>query len=183
MRNMQKIGKIGYYAFLGFLGVIAFSIAASVLPITGNYKILVVQSGSMEPAIKTGAVVIVKPADVYSIGDVITFGSITKTTPPTSHRILDMEVSEGQISYITKGDANEDPDGKPVAKMDVVGRVLFSMPFLGYVIDFARKPLGFALIIGIPAVVIVGDEVRKIVLEVKKLRSKKTAIAHETHKD
>ena len=163
--------------------MIAFAIAASVLPITGNYKILVVQSGSMEPAIKTGAVVIVKPADTYSIGNVITFGPITKTKAPTSHRILDMEVVEGRISYITKGDANEDPDGKPVVEKDVLGKVLFSLPYLGFVIDFARKPLGFALIIGIPAVVIVGDEIRKIVVEVKKLRNKKTAIIHETHED
>ena len=166
--------KIGYYVFLGFLGVIAFAIAASVLPITGNYKILVVQSGSMEPAIKIGAVVIVKPAGTYSIGDVITFGPVTKTKAPTSHRILDMEVVEGQISYITKGDANEDPDGRRVAEKDVLGKVLFSLPYMGYVIDFARKPLGFLLIIGIPAAVIMGDEIRKIIVEIKKMRSKKS---------
>jgi len=177
--------KIGYYVFLGFLGVIAFAIAASVLPITGNYKILVVQSGSMEPAIKTGSLVIVKPANKYSIGDIITFGPVTKTKPPTSHRILDMEVVEGQISYITKGDANEDPDNKRVVEKDVLGKVLFALPYMGYVIDFARKPLGFVLIIGIPAVVIVGDEIRKIVVEVKKLRSKRTKsiVEDEAHKN
>ena len=177
--------KIGYYVFLGFLGLIAFAIAASVLPITGNYKILVVQSGSMEPAIKTGALVIVKPADTYSIGDVGTFGSVTAKKAPTSHRILDMEVVEGQISYITKGDANEDADPRRVAEKDVLGKVLFSLPYMGYVIDFARKPLGFLLIIGIPAVVIVGDEIRKIVVEVKKMRNKKTKsiVGHETHKN
>ena len=173
MRDMQKLGKIGYYTFIGFLGVIAFAIAASVLPITGNYKILVVLSGSMEPDIKTGAVVLVKPVSEYSVGDVITFGPVTKTKPPTTHRIVDVEVQSGSMLYVTKGDANEDPDGRPVAEKDVLGKVLFSVPYFGFVIDFARKPLGFALIIGVPAAVIIGDEIRKIFVETKSIIKRK----------
>ena len=178
---MQKIGKIGYYTFLGFLGLIAFAIAATVLPITGNYKILVVLSGSMEPAIKTGSVVIVKPASEYSVGDIITFGPVTKTKPPTTHRIVDVEVQAGSVVYVTKGDANEDSDGRSVAGKDVLGKILFSVPYFGYVIDFARKPLGFALIIGVPAAIIIGDEVRKIFVETRQIirRKKVSAQSHE----
>ena len=119
--------------------------------------------------------------DTYSIGEVITFGSVSKTKAPTSHRILDMEVSAGQISYITKGDANEDADGKPVSEKDVIGKVLFSVPYFGFVIDFARKPLGFILIIGVPAAIIVGDEIRKIFVETKKIvrRKKNSVQPHE----
>lgn len=170
---IQKLGKIGYYLFLGFLGVIALAIISTILPIPGNFQVLVVQSGSMEPAVRTGALVVVKPTSEYRIGEVITFGPVTKTKPPTSHRIVDMEVAAGQISYVTKGDANEDADPKPVAEQDVLGKVLVSAPYLGYVLDLARQPGGFLLIIGIPALVIVGDEMRKIIVEVKKLRSKK----------
>ncbi|MCD5396329.1 MAG: signal peptidase I [Candidatus Pacebacteria bacterium] len=85
-------------------------LVVSLLPLPGNYKILVVQSGSMEPSIKTGSVVVVKPASDYKVGDVITFGPFSKTKPPTAHRIYQIKEKNGQIVYITKGDANNSPD-------------------------------------------------------------------------
>ncbi|HEY4509643.1 MAG TPA: signal peptidase I [Candidatus Paceibacterota bacterium] len=165
--------KIGYYLFIGFLGVIALTILASIFPITGNYKILVVQSGSMEPGIPVGSTVVVKPAAEYNVGDVITFGPVTKTKPPTTHRIVGIKGEQGNVSYVTKGDANEDSDPRAVAKKDVLGKVLFSAPYFGYIIDFARKPLGFILIIGLPAAVIIGDEIRKIFAETKRMLRKR----------
>ena len=158
--------KIIYYIVIAFIAVIAILLIVSVLPITGNFKVMTVLSGSMEPAIKTGSVVIVKPTDNYKIGEIITFGEISKTKSPITHRIYDMKVIEGRISYITKGDANNAPDQREVSEREVVGKVLFSIPYLGYAVDFAQKPLGFALIILIPAVIIIGDEVRKIWREV-----------------
>ena len=172
---MQKLGKIGYYAFLGFLGVIAFTIAASVLPISGNFELLVVQSGSMEPAIKTGGLVVVKPAAEYNVGDIITFGTGTRKATVITHRIYEKEVDNGRISYVTKGDANDSSDSNKVLKEDVIGKVLFSVPFFGYVVDFAKTPMGFAFIIGVPAAIIIGDEIRKIFVETKRIMKKKNA--------
>ena len=168
----MKLLRIIYYIFIILIVAIALLLIVSVLPITGNYKLMIVQSGSMEPAIRMGSLVIVKPCDDYEIGDVITFGKITKTETPTTHRIHDIKVNEGKILYITKGDANEDPDGKEVPEREVFGKVLFSIPYFGYAVDFAKKPLGFALIIIIPAVVIIFDEVKKIYAEIKKKKIK-----------
>jgi hypothetical protein len=53
-----------------------------------------------------------------------------------------------------------------------MGKVLFDVPFAGYAINFARKPIGFAIIIIIPALVIIGDEVKKIISEIKKKSEK-----------
>ena len=75
--------------------------------------------------------------------------------------------------YKTKGDANDDPDVREVREGEVIGKVLFSIPFLGYMIDFAKKPIGFGLLIIIPAVIVMFDEVRKIWREVKKMRTKR----------
>ena len=158
--------------FVAFIVVVALLLIVSVLPITGNYKIMTVISGSMEPAIKTGSVVIVKPASDYKIGDVITFGPYSRTKAPTTHRIYDMKIEGGNPVYITKGDVNNAPDAREIQKKDVVGKVLFDVPFVGYAVDFAKKPLGFALIIIVPAVIIIGDEIKKIYGEIKK---KKTA--------
>ena len=168
----MKIFKIIYYIFLAFIGVIALLLIVSVFPITGNYKLMIVQSGSMTPAIKMGSVVVAKPAENYQIGDVITFGPYTRTQAPTTHRIYDIKVTDGNPVYITKGDANNAPDQREITKRDIVGKVLFSIPYLGYAVDFAKRPLGFSLIIIVPAALIIIDEIKNIYGEIKKKKPK-----------
>jgi signal peptidase len=168
----MKILKVIYYIFLVFIVLVAVLLIVSVFPIPGNYKIMIVQSGSMAPAIKMGSIVGVKPADDYKIGDVITFGPMTKTKAPTSHRIYDIKVVDGQPVYITKGDANNAPDQREITKREIIGKVLFDVPYLGFAVEFAKKPLGFALIIIVPAGIIVYDEVKNIIREIRKTREK-----------
>ena len=136
---------------------------------------MIVQSGSMTPAIKMGSVVVAKPAENYQIGDVITFGPYTRTQAPTTHRIYDIKVTDGNPVYITKGDANNAPDQREITKRDIVGKVLFSIPYLGYAVDFAKKPLGFALIIIVPAALIIFDEIKNIYNEIKKKKTESVA--------
>jgi len=169
----KKIFKIVYYIFIAFIVVIAILLIVSVFPITGNYKLMTVQSGSMTPAIKMGSIVMTKPMEDYKIGDVISFTNPRERQEPISHRIVDLEVIEGKTFYITKGDANEDPDPRRVAKGEIMGKVLFNVPFLGYAVDFAQKPIGFALIILVPAAIIIGDEIKKIYGEIKKKKTNK----------
>jgi signal peptidase len=120
-----------------------------------------------------GSVVMVKPAADYKIGDVITFGPYSKTKAPTTHRIYDIKVTGGEPIYITKGDANNAPDARELQKKDILGKVLVSVPYVGYAVDFAKKPMGFALIIIVPAAIIIYDEIRKIIneMKIKKLTS------------
>jgi signal peptidase len=166
--TFDKVFSVVYYLFLGVLGVIALLLIFSIAPIPGNYSVMIVKSGSMEPGIRTGSVVAVKPADEYRIGDVITFR--TGRDEPTTHRIVEIRNENGSESYVTKGDANNAPDSSAVRENEIIGKVLFSVPYAGYAVDVARKPIGFVLIIVIPALIIIGDEVRKIFLEVKRMR-------------
>ncbi len=174
-KKMNKILKIISYVFLGAVILVVLLLVFSILPITGNYKILTVLSGSMEPSIKTGSVVIVKPVSVanYKIGDIITFGPMTKTKPPTTHRIVEMKVAQGNVIYLTKGDANNAPDARELLQKDVIGKVLLDMPYIGYAVAGAQKPWGFAALIILPALIIVGDQVKKIWLEAAKIRKNK----------
>ncbi|MBU0546873.1 signal peptidase I [Patescibacteria group bacterium] len=164
----MEIFKIIYSTLIAFIAIIALLLIVSILPITGNIKFMTVISGSMEPAIKIGSVVMVKPANDYNIGDVITFGQVTKTKAPTSHRIYDIKVVDGQPVYITKGDTNNAPDAREVPKKEVLGKVMFSVPYLGYAVNSAKQPLGFAVIIITPALIIIFDEVKNIYGEIKK---------------
>jgi signal peptidase len=164
----SKIFKSIYYIFIALVVAVALLLIVSTFPIAGNFKVLTVISGSMEPAIGTGSVVVVKPESDYKIGDVITFGPYSKTKAPTTHRIHDIKVVEGQVVYITKGDANNAPDPREIQKKDVVGKVLFSVPLVGYIVYFAKQPLGLALIIIVPAVIIIFDEIKNIYGEIKR---------------
>jgi len=168
----MKIFKIIYYIVIAFIALVAVLLVVSIFPITGNFKIMIVQSGSMQPVIKMGSIVAIRPVDDYKIGDVITF-QIAKNKEPVTHRIYDIKVVGGEPKYITKGDANNAPDQREVSQREVIGKVLFDIPYLGYVVNFAQKPIGFSLIIIIPALVIIFDEARKIYNEIKKKKAKK----------
>ncbi|MCA9355784.1 signal peptidase I [Candidatus Kaiserbacteria bacterium] len=164
---MKLLFKIGYYTLalvvLGF-GALLLLMQTAILP---GYEVRIVQSGSMEPAIPIGSLVVVKKFERYEVGDVITFGGDFASSLPTTHRIISDSISEGKLSYETKGDANATPDEKLVDVDSVRGKVILSLPFLGYLLDFARQPLGFALLIGIPAGFIAFEEIGNIVAEVR----------------
>lgn len=131
----------------------------------------------MEPAVKVGSIVIIKPVSQYKVGDVVTFGGKKDGEIPTTHRIVSERVSDGEVVYSTKGDANEDNDPSEIRESEVIGKVLFSVPYVGYIINFARKPIGIVLIILIPALFIIYDEVMKIVREIKTLKRDKEKIS------
>ena len=169
----MKIFNLVYNIFCGILLVVVLLLIFSVFPITGNFKILMVQSGSMEPTIQTGSVVFVKPAKDYKINDIITFGQATKTKAQTTHRIVDIKVQASEPIYTTRGDANNGPDQKEITKKEIIGKVLFHIPYLGYAVSFAKTKLGFILIIAVPALAIIIDEAFKIKNEIKKKQNSK----------
>lgn len=172
---MEKTFKIFYRTFyIAIIAIIALLLFA-LFPIKGNYQIKIVKSGSMEPDIKTGSVVVIKPSDNYAVGDVVTFSKDTKKDIPTTHRIISSRAVEGVILFGTKGDANEDNDTSEIRQSDIHGKVLFDVPFFGYIIDLARKPLGFAILIILPAFIVIYDEGVKIFREVKKMRALRQA--------
>lgn len=159
-----------YYGFVIVLIAAGGALLAMQTPVMGGTELKIVRSGSMEPAIMTGAVVVIRPADVYNVGDVITFGADTKTQVPTTHRVVEKTGEGSRAIYHTKGDANETPDGNPVKHNDIIGKVAFSAPYAGFVLDFARQPLGFVLLIAVPAAAVILDELWTIWREFAKRR-------------
>lgn len=153
------------------IAIIALLLIISIFPITGNYKVMIVQSGSMEPTIKTGSIVAVKPASSYNVGDVITFGPTPKGKIPTTHRIVAETIKNGMEAYTTKGDSNDTADLKEVLQKDVLGKVYVSVPFVGYALTAAKEPIGFLILIVVPALLILFDEGKKIFVEIKKMKS------------
>ncbi len=167
---MRYLSTTLYIFFVAAIVGMAGLFVISLLPIPGNIQIKVVKSGSMEPTILTGSIIAVLPGTQYAVGDIITFGEDTGKQIPTTHRIIGVSGEGAAATFTTQGDANEDPDQDPVARSEIIGKVLFTAPYAGYVLDFARQPLGFTLMIGIPAGIIILDELLRIFTEVKKIR-------------
>lgn len=98
-----------------------------------RFRLYVVLSGSMEPALKTGGVILtdLKEKDA-EVGDVITFQKDERTV---THRVAG-KTDEG---YLTKGDANEEIDRSFTAFDEVLGTVVFYVPYLGYGIVWIQE--------------------------------------------
>lgn len=179
---MKTLSAILYY--LALTGVIALAVLlfATKVPVFGPMQAKIVQSGSMEPTIHTGALVLITPADSYAVGDIVTFGPDTSTQIPTTHRLVATSGSGAAQVFTTQGDANEDPDSLPISVADIHGKVRMNIPYLGYVLDFARQPLGFVALVGIPAILIISEELSKIYRELKNNRRNRTAhVQDQTH--
>jgi signal peptidase len=167
------IQKIFYAVLVAAILAMIGLFVASLIQIPGHIEIKIVKSGSMEPAIKTGSIVFIKPESAYVVGDVITFGEDSKTAIPTTHRIIAIRQSAGATYYTTKGDANNAPEQNETEKNNVIGKVMFTLPYAGYILNFAKQPIGFSLLIGLPAGIIAVNEIIAIWAETKKMFGKK----------
>ncbi len=170
---IEKIGRILYGAIFAFLIVIGGLVAISVLNIPGNFKLFTVQSGSMEPAIKQGSIVIIKPAKKYNKGDIITTREPANPKVSLTHRVFAVKNKAGKTFYVTKGDANKSPDTEERPKENVLGKALFSVPYLGYPVAFAKTRDGLIFLVVIPATLIIYSELITIKNEVQKLLKKR----------
>ncbi|NIM45378.1 MAG: signal peptidase I [Nitrososphaeria archaeon] len=107
-----------------------------------------VASGSMRPALETGDLVIIQGVPATSIHkeDIIAFESpseyerenvtrIWQFTVYTVHRVVKAQsFPNGTILFTTKGDDNDNVDSRPVPDYCVHGRVIYRIPYLGYII-------------------------------------------------
>jgi len=182
VRLLKTLTNFIYWLAIIVLVLIAAATAFSVSKAPGGYRAFVVQSGSMQPAIKAGSVVLVGPQKEYKKDDVITFlfnpkANLKDVKSTVTHRIAEVHSDEDQISFTTKGDANDSPDREKISEGQVLGQVLFSIPYLGHVVAFTKTQTGFIVLIVIPATLIIYSELASIKKEIQRLlleRKKKT---------
>jgi signal peptidase I len=122
-----------------------------------GYQLKTVLSGSMEPTFKTGSIIAVEPVeDPASLkkDDVITY--MQEGGDLVTHRIVEVINNNNQIMYQTKGDNNEDLDSQPVLSQNVVAKYTgVTIPYLGYLIDFAKSSKGMAVLLITPGVLLI----------------------------
>jgi signal peptidase len=153
---------------LGILAMAFFFLAPHFLGI----NFFTVYGGSMMPAIPIGSVVAVKSVEVSTIkvGDIIAFRAGTEANKVVTHRVVEVSIEDGALSFHTAGDSNTNPDGNAVPAQNVVGSVWFYVPFLGYLSSFIITKLGFVLLVLLPGILVDVMEVRNIIAEIRSMR-------------
>jgi signal peptidase len=179
------------------LGLIAIAIIALML-LFGLFILIapnsgwdseIVLSGSMEPALKTGGVIVTRPVELddIGIGDIILF---ERGEELIAHRVIDVWREDdgfGHPWFETKGDANEDPDpGLVSSDGETMNSVVFHVPYMGYFASFLKNRLAFLVLFGVPGLILVamyGGDIRKGIAEVKAKRKAEAAAAAEGGQD
>ena len=118
-------------------------------------QVFAILSGSMEPTYHVGAVIYVKQASEgdIAVGDALTFMLDEDTV--VTHRVIEVVQDDNGTSYRTQGDANETPDGSLVNYKNVIGKPVFTIPYLGYVASYVQSPPGMYVAIAACAVILI----------------------------
>lgn len=172
MEKFKTITKVIYNIIFVLLLVSASFILLTTYNVIPGFNFYVVMSGSMEPEIHIGSVVGIKEQEEYKEDDVVTVQMPYAQNETYTHRIIEVrepEESNEDTTFITKGDANETADGDPVSQDQILGKVFVSIPLIGYLVSFAKKPMGFIILVILPTVIIAASEINSIKEEGKKI--------------
>ena len=142
---------------LGTFGVI-------VAPSLVGGRSLTVMSGSMEPALGVGDIVInskVSPTDVR-VGDIVTFSDPEGTGKLITHRVRRVRIADGTAHVVTKGDNTNAVERWDIPASGSFGRVEFRVPLLGFLVFWLHGPLARLGLIVVPALLLAGFELWRI---------------------
>ena len=149
-------------------------------------QVYTVLSGSMEPNYHVGSIIYVKEVDpaTLQVGDAISF-MISDNTVAT-HRIVEVLPDENNPSVIrfrTKGDNNDIEDTNPVHCNNVLGKVVGTIPLLGYVSDFVQNPPGTYITLGAAAILVLAVFLPDIIGGIRDLKDETKPEPEQTAMD
>jgi signal peptidase I len=121
-----------------------------------GYRSLTVVSGSMEPTLDVGDVVIVRPLAPTNlrVGDVVTFRDPTDEDLLITHRVRALRIANGQVGVTTKGDANNTEERWTVPVDGSVGLVRYQVHRLGFALAWAASRTGRLALVVVPVLVL-----------------------------
>ncbi|MTH52390.1 signal peptidase I [Bacillus mangrovi] len=153
----QTLSLLLFILLLAMVVLVISSKASGGAPEFFGYQLKTVLSGSMEPGIKTGSIIAVKTGGNmkrFEPGDVITFKM--NETDLATHRVVEKRTSGEAVIYTTKGDHNKNADSEPVLAENVTAQFTgFTVPYIGYGIEYAKSKEGNALLFIVPGLMLI----------------------------
>lgn len=151
------------------------------VPKIGGYCPLIVLTGSMEPEIMDGDLIIVKQIDGedVAVGDVIAFFDPESTSGSIlTHRVIEVLDEDGTRSFRTKGDANNAEDRLPVPVEELVGIYKTRIAGAGNAAMFMQSTAGLVICVILPVILFVGyDLIRRRRYEIENQRDTAALLA------
>ncbi len=132
------------------------------VPKIGGFCPLIVLTGSMEPEISSGDLIIVKQIDGADVkeNDVIAFFDPDGNGQSIlTHRVVGITEKDGQTAFYTKGDANNTDDRLPVTADKLVGSYKFRIRGMGNVAMFMQTTTGLIVCVVLPLILLVGYDI------------------------
>ncbi len=135
------------------LVVSMISRATGKTPTLFGYSLFRVSSGSMEPELGIGDIILVQKFEGNNLnkGDIVTYVATDgeMSGKLITHRVVKEPYEEnGETYLVTKGDANQDDD-KPAKLSRIEGKLIIKIGFLKYLFDFFVTPWGLIAIIAL----------------------------------
>ncbi len=127
----------------------ATALGVALYPTVTGGQALAVLSGSMTPGLPVGGMVFTREVDpaAVEVGDVITFQHPSEPTALVTHRVIAVDTSTGAPVFTTKGDANDDPDRRPVPASAVQGELAIDVPEIGRLVALLHSPKGVGVLV------------------------------------
>jgi signal peptidase I len=163
-KKLKHFLQSKFYYFL--ISVYLFYILIIII-FSNNFGILTSYtniSKSMGSAIPLGSVVVVRSFPAYQVDDIISYyAQVNEQETVVTHRITAI----GGNVYLTKGDANMLADRELVRPRLIIGKVILTIPYLGYILYLSKSTLGVIFTILSPALIIIFLEAMKILSYLK----------------
>lgn len=125
LNRIVSIFLVALLLFAGYVFITVMRAGKDKVPTVFGYGFLQVATGSMEPTIPAGALIIVRETDAsqVQVGDIITFYSLDPQimNMPNTHRVTEIQKKYGDPVFITKGDATPTEDPFPVYPERLIG--------------------------------------------------------------
>jgi signal peptidase len=157
----RALARFCIYMVVGFG---AGMLVAAAAPAAFGLRPFTVLSGSMEPALDTGDMVVdsqIAPADARP-GDIVTFKAPNGGGRMITHRLREVSIAGGTAHMTTKGDANDTTETWTVPANGKIGRVAYRLPKLGYALSITHGRNGKLLFIVLPALLFCALELVRI---------------------
>jgi signal peptidase len=145
----RRLGFSRAFVLCALLGATSVTLGYVAAGYAFGWRALTVMSGSMEPAVGVGDVVIARqvPAGDAQPGQVITFADPDGHRKLITHRVRSVSVVDGMARFVTQGDANTGRERWSIPTGGNVGLVERRLPMVGYVAIWAKTRAGLLVLL------------------------------------
>jgi signal peptidase I len=161
---MKALRITSTFALWTVLGLLFGLLAITTVPRVVGWVPYTVLTGSMQPSIAPGDVVLDKPVQPQKLraGDVVTFPDPANKKRMITHRVRRVDATAQTVRVITRGDANNQDERWSAPADGRVGRVEARVPMVGHVLQRIHSPFGRMLLLVVPALLLAIVELRAV---------------------